>query len=142
MKACGIAAIDHAPQVVAEWLDQLQEEVGWVDRTKVYVLLRETLRALRDFLTVDEATDLAAHLPLLIRAIYLEGWVPTRRPGHLRDVEIFLQRVHRPFLRDTPMVIPEVAAQAVMQVLGRQISLSELNQLGVVMRHSLQELRV
>ena len=40
MKTCGITRLDSAPQVAAEWLDQLQEEMGWDDRAKVYVLLR------------------------------------------------------------------------------------------------------
>jgi uncharacterized protein (DUF2267 family) len=142
MKTCGITRLDSAPQVAAEWLDQLQEEMGWDDRAKVYVLLRETLHALRDFMTVDEASDLAAHLPLLISAIYLEGWEPQRPPVHYRSVEVFFQRVQRPFLWDMPRVVPEQAAQAVFKVLGRQISLGVIDGLGVIVPRSLQEVRV
>ncbi len=142
MKTCGINRLDSAPQVAAEWLNQLQEELGWDDRTKVYVLLRETLHALRDFMTLDEASDLAAQLPLLISAIYLEGWEPQRPPVHQRSVEVFLQRVQRPFLWDLPRVVPEQAAQAVFKVMGRQISFGGGGQLGVMVPRSLQEVRV
>jgi uncharacterized protein (DUF2267 family) len=142
MKTCGITRLDSAPQVAADWLDQLQEEMGWDDRAKVYVLLRETLHALRDFMTVDEASDLAAQLPLLISAIYLEGWEPQRPPVHHRSVEVFFQRVQRPCLWDMPRVVPEQAAQAVFKVLGRQISLGGIDGLGVIVPRSLQEVRV
>jgi uncharacterized protein (DUF2267 family) len=142
MKTCGITRLDSAPQVAADWLDQLQEEMGWDDRAKVYVLLRETLHALRDFMTVDEASDLAAQLPLLISAIYLEGWEPQRPPVHHRSVAVFFQRVQRPFLWDMPRVVPEQAAQAVFKVLGRQISLGGIDGLGVIVPRSLQEVRV
>jgi uncharacterized protein (DUF2267 family) len=142
MKTCGIARLDSAAQIAAEWLDQLQDELGWDDRAKVYVLLRETLHALRDFMTVEEASDLAAQLPLLISALYLEGWEPQRPPAHQRSVEVFFQRVQRPFLWDMPRVVPEQAAQAVFTVLGRQILFRGIEPLGVIVPRSLQEVRV
>lgn len=142
MKPSGIARLDCAAQIAADWLDQLQEELGWDDRTKVYLLLRETLHALRDFMTVDEASDLATHLPLLISAIYLEGWQPQHPSAHQRSVEVFFQRVQRPFEWDLPRVVPQEAAQAVFKVLGRQIAVGGVDHLGAVVPRFLQEVRV
>ncbi|MDO9527229.1 MAG: hypothetical protein Q7J57_17105 [Gemmobacter sp.] len=48
MKATGITRIDHAPQVVAEGLNLLQEDPGWPDRGRAWLLFRETLLAVRD----------------------------------------------------------------------------------------------
>lgn len=139
MKITGIATIDQAPQVLAEWLNLLQQDLGWPDRGRAYMLFRETLHAVRDFLTVDEAADLAAQLPVLIRGIYFEGWVPSRTPGHPRAVDDFLNRVMRPF-GDDPPVEPDVAVAAVFSLLKRHVSLGEYDQVSQAMRKSLRDL--
>jgi len=139
MKTTGIATIDHAPQVLAEWLNLLQQDLGWSDRGRAYMLLRETLHAVRDFLTVAEAADLAAQLPVLIRGIYFEGWVPSRTSAHPRAVDDFLNRVMLPFADDPP-IEPDVAVAAVFSLLKRQISLGEYDQVSQAMRKSLRDL--
>ena len=73
MSITGISSIDHAPQVVAEWLNELCADLGWSEKGRAYLLLRETLHAVRDLLTVEEAADLAAQLPMLMRGIFFEG---------------------------------------------------------------------
>lgn len=139
MATTGLSAIDHAPQVVAEWLNLLQEDLGWQDRGRAYLLLRETLHALRDFLTVDEAADLGAQLPLLIRAIYYEGWVPSQTPAKPRSNDDFLDRVMRSFASDPP-IEPDVAVAAVFAVLRRKISAGEYDQVAWAMRKPLRDL--
>ena len=139
MKTTGITTLDHAPQVVAEWLNLLQEDLGWLDRGRVYLLLRETLHAVRDFLTVDAAPDLSAQLPLLIRGIFFEGWIPAKTPAKPRSVDDFLERVTKAFASD-PLVEPDVAAAAVFAVLRRQISPGEYRQVAWAMRKPLRDL--
>jgi uncharacterized protein (DUF2267 family) len=139
MKTTGISAIDHAPQVVAEWLNLLQDDLGWPDRGRAYLLLRETLHAVRDFLTVDEAADLSAQLPLLIRGIFFGGWVPTKTPAKKRSVDDFLDRVMARFSNDPPAE-PDVAVAAVFAVLRRQISAGEYRQVAWAMRKPLRDL--
>ena len=139
MKTTGITSIDHAPQVVAEWLNMLQADLAWQDRSRAYLLLRETLHALRDFLTVDEAADLSAQLPLLIRGIFFEGWVPAKTPAKPRSVDDFLDRVMIPF-SDAPLAEPDVAVAAVFTLLRRQISPGEYHQVSWAMRKPLRDL--
>ncbi len=139
MKATGIATLDYAPQVVAEWLNLLQEDLGWPDRSRAYLLLRETLHAVRDFLTVDEAADLSAQLPLLIRGIFFDGWVPAKTPARLRSVDDFLDRVTKAFASD-PLTEPHVAVAAVFSLLRRQISPGEYRQVAWAMRKPLRDL--
>ncbi len=139
MRTTGIKTIDHAPQIVAEWLNLLQEDLGWPDRGRAYLLLRETLHAVRDFLTVDEAADLSAQLPLLIRGIFFEGWVPARTPARPRSVDDFLDRVMKSF-PDDPPVAPDVAVAAVFSLLRRQISPGEYRQVAWAMRKPLRDL--
>ncbi len=139
MKTTGITAIDHAPQVVAEWLNLLQQDLGWPDRSRAYLLLRATLHAIRDFLSVDEAADLSAQLPLLIRGIFFDGWVPAKTPAKARSVDDFLDRVTNAFSGD-PLAEPDVAVAAVFSVLRRQISPGEYQQVAWAMRKPLRDL--
>lgn len=138
-KKTGLSSLDHAPQVAAEWLNALQDELGWHDRGRAYMLLRETLHATRDFLTVDEAADLSAQLPLLIRGIFFEGWIPGHSPAKERSADEFLDRVMAPFANDPPLE-PDVAVAAVFSVLRRKVSLGEYDQVVKAMRKSLREL--
>jgi uncharacterized protein (DUF2267 family) len=139
MKITGITTIDHAPQVVAEWLNLLEGDLGWTDHGRSYLLLRETLHAVRDFLTVDEAADLSAQLPLLIRGIYFDGWVPAKTPAKLRSVDDFLDRVQASFSND-PLAEPDVAVAAVFSLLRRHISSGEYHQVAWAMRKPLRDL--
>lgn len=139
MKITGIASLDHAPQVVAEWLNLLADDLDWPDRGRTYLLFRTTLHAVRDFLGVDEAADLGAQLPTLVRGIYYEGWVPARTPAHPRGKQAFLDRVAAPFV-DPPLEDAERAASAVFDLLRREISVGEYDQVAHAMRKSLRDL--
>lgn len=139
MKTTGITTLDHAPQVVAEWLNSLQEDLGWSDRSRAYLLLRETLHAVRDFLTTEEAADLSAQLPVLIRGIFFDGWIPAKTPAKPRSVDDFLDRVTNAFDRE-PLVEPDVAVAAVFSLLRRHISPGEYRQVTWAMRKPLRDL--
>lgn len=139
MKASGISSIDHSPQVVAEWLNLLAEDLEWSDRGRTYLLLRPTLHAIRDFLGVGEAADLGAQLRLLIRGIYYDGWVPSRVPVHPRGKQAFLDRVAKPFVDPLPQYAEE-AATAVFDLLRRKISEGEYAQVATTMRKPLRDL--
>jgi uncharacterized protein (DUF2267 family) len=41
-------------------------------------ILRSTLKALRNQLTLEENFDLLAQLPMIIKAVYVDGWNPTK----------------------------------------------------------------
>ena len=139
MKQTGLDAIDHAPQVVAEWLNLLEEDLGWTDRSRSYRLLRETLHAIRDFLTVQEAASLSAQLPLLVRGIFFEGWMPARTPARPRSAEALLERVNGAF-GDEPLLEPDGAIAAVFSVLLRRIDSGEYDQVARSLRRPLREL--
>ena len=139
MTSPALSTVNHAPQVVTEWINLLCEDLEWDDQGRAYMLLREVLHAVRDYLTVEEAVDLSAQLPVLVRGIYFDGWVPSRTPAHPRSKEDFLARISKPFV-DTPLDDSERAAAAVFDVLRRKISEGEFNQVANAMRKPLRDL--
>lgn len=139
MTLTGLPSIDHAPEAVALWLERLEDALGWQDRHKTMALLRGTLHAIRDFLTPDEAADLAAQLPVLMRGIFYEGWVPSRTPARFRTVDDFLERAMDRMSEDPPLE-PDVAISAVFDLLRQQVSPGEYAQMAGSLRKPLRDL--
>ena len=139
MATTGISTLDHAPQVFAEWLNELREDLGWPEKPRAYLLLHETLHAIRDFLTVDEAADLAAQLPVLVRGVFYAGWDPSKTPIKPRSNTALLTRIEAQFDKE-PLEDPERAVAAVFDLLRRHVSSGEFDQVRHAMRKTIQEL--
>jgi uncharacterized protein (DUF2267 family) len=94
-------------------------------------IVRSVLHALRARLTLEEAFDLMAQLPLALRGVFGDGWRPTKGPDKsLRTAEDFLNAVTaqdpRTSLRDFPNPMrTQHAVQAVFRVLKRHVSRGE-----------------
>lgn len=139
MSTTGISTLDHAPQVAAQWLNELCDDLEWHEKPRAYLLLHETLHAIRDLLGVDEAADLAAQLPVLIRGIYYEGWDPSKTPVSTRSKADLLDRVTARFVKQ-PLEDPERAVAAVFDLLRRHVSYGEFDQVRNSMRQPIREL--
>ena len=125
MSATGLDAFDTSVQTTDIWLRDLMAELGWEDRHKAYHAMRVVLHALRDRLPVDEAVQLAAQLPMLVRGFYYEGWRPHGKPVKERSRDEFLAHVTDGFLFD-PEADSERIARAVFTVLARHVSGGEI----------------
>ena len=123
----GLAVFESTLQTSYDWLNDLMEELGWTDRHRTYQALRVVLHAVRDRLTVDEAAELGAQLPMLIRGMYYEGWVPADTPVHGRAREDFLAPISEAF-REHPEIIPEGVVWAVFKVLEGHVSWGEMQE--------------
>jgi uncharacterized protein (DUF2267 family) len=124
MSATGLEVFDSTIQKTNIWLKDLMELLGG-DRHKAYQALRAVLHALRDRLTVEEAAEFGAQLPMLIRGIYYEGWNPTGKPVKERHREQFLARIQQQFKGDAE-TNPEIVAQAVFSLLQNHIAQGEI----------------
>ncbi|MDX1883873.1 DUF2267 domain-containing protein [Mycolicibacterium sp. 120270] len=79
-------------------LREIEEAYGWPKerREQSYAALRAVLHTLRDRLPVNEAAQLGAQLPMLVRGIFYTGWDPAKVPIKMNREE-FLQRVRDSF---------------------------------------------
>lgn len=125
----GLRVFDTTLQKTHIWLNEIQEQIGAEDERAAYQALRATLHCLRDRLTVEEATDLGAQLPMLVRGLYYEGWNPSGKPVRDRDQQEFLNKVGQYFANNPeriPEIDPERAVRAVFRVLNRRITEGEI----------------
>ncbi|MCE3267274.1 MAG: hypothetical protein K0S15_1983 [Solirubrobacterales bacterium] len=120
-----VSVIDRTVEKTNIWLNDLAEELGSDDRKAAYRVLRAYLHAVRDRLTVNEAAQLAAQLPELIRGTYYEGWVPARTPVKYRTVDEFLLRVARE-AQLPGETQASYACSAAARVLRRHVSQGEI----------------
>ena len=121
-----IAAFESTLHKTNIWLKDLLSELGWQDsdHQRSYHALRAVLHALRDRLTVEEASDLAAQLPMLVRGFYYEGWNPAKTPVVDRSRRAFLQHVAEQFDAD-PNADAEVITRAVFRVISKHVTSGE-----------------
>jgi uncharacterized protein (DUF2267 family) len=127
MSLHGLPVFESTLQTSYAWLNDLMEELGWSDRHRAYQALRAVLHAVRDRLTVDEAADLGAQLPMLLRGMYYEGWNPADIPIHGRRIEDFLAPIGETF-HDHPEIVPEGVVWAVFKVLDNNVSWGEMQE--------------
>lgn len=120
MTATTISSLEKTIQKTNLWLEQLSEEMH-MDREHAYRCLRAVLHALRDRLTVEETSDLAAQLPLLVRGIYYESWNPSKTPTADRNLAAFLDRVASE-LKGGIAIDPERATRAIFKLLAEHCS--------------------
>jgi uncharacterized protein (DUF2267 family) len=127
MNSIGVDVFDTTLQKTSVWLNGVMEEMGWEDRHRAYSVLRAILHALRDRLIVDEAVNLGAQLPMLIRGFYYEGWRPEGRPFKYRHKEEFFAQVAKtlPGMEQAEL---ERAVRAVFKVLSSQVTGGEIAQ--------------
>ncbi len=139
MSFTGLDVFDSTLQKSNLWLRELMDDLHWEDRHRAYLALRSTLHILRDRLTPEEAVQLGAQLPMLIRGVYYDGWKITERPYKIRDKGEFLAMVHREFMND-PSIDPEQVVRAVFTLLSRKISEGEIQDIMHIMPKELQDL--
>jgi uncharacterized protein (DUF2267 family) len=125
MATTGLDVFDRSVHKTNEWLKDLMERLGSDDRRYAYRVLRAYLHVLRDRLTVDEAAQLAAQLPHLLRGVFYEGWDPSRTPETYRDRETFLSRLAERAQLAGPTEA-SVAAEAATAVLRERVAEGEV----------------
>ncbi len=131
---------DTTIQKTQVWLNDLMSDLDWDDKPhKAYMALRTVLHALRDRLTVEEAVQLGAQLPMLVRGFYYDGWTLKGKPHKERHKEDFLDHIKQAF-KDDVTVNPNQVCRAVFRVLVKHTSKGEIEDVKHVLPKALQEL--
>ena len=134
MTAVGLEGLEHTVQLTHTWINELDDRLGWNNKPRSYRLLKAVLHALRDWLQLNEAADLAAQLPTLLRGAYYEQWRPAMTPVAHRTKADFLARVEDSFKIDA-LAQTSQAVMAVFELLSKKISPGEIEDV----RHALPE---
>jgi uncharacterized protein (DUF2267 family) len=126
-----------------DWIDELNQEMGW-DRPEDGLMgLRAALHTLRDRLTPEEAAHLGAQLPVLIRGIYYEGWHPAHKPMKIRTRDEFLALIQERYRRPDNPLDPgtaEALFQALFRILQRRVTEGELEDVRRLLPESIQSM--
>jgi uncharacterized protein (DUF2267 family) len=139
MMPSNVAAFDKTIEKTNIWLDELQAILAWNDRERAYHALRAVLHALRDRLPPQEAVDLGAQLPMLIRGFFYDGWHPADKPLRYRDKRPFLEHV----AKEAPVIGEgdvEHVVTAVLDVLSSQLPHGERDQVRRALPAEVREL--
>lgn len=139
MTSTGLRVFDHTVHLSDAWLKELGIQLGWTDRQSAYAALRSVLHALRDRMSVDEAAQLGAQLPMLLRGVYYEGWHPAGKPRKDRHKAQFFDHVRQEIRRDGNFD-PEPVVEAVFELLANRISTGEIDDIKGLLPAELREL--
>jgi uncharacterized protein (DUF2267 family) len=132
------STLSHAVQQTQEWLKELRDNGDLADEATAYSELRAVLHQLRDRLTPEEAVDLAAQLPLIVRGVYFEGWQPAKTPEKVRTKVEFLHGVAAK-LRPHP-IDPERAVRDVLALVAHHCDPGEISDVIAQLPGELKEL--
>jgi uncharacterized protein (DUF2267 family) len=88
-----IKAIKKTLQTSSRFLRHMMDTGEFQDQGQAFLVLRASLKALRDRIEPDEAIHLGSQLPALLRGFYFEGWNFHGKPIHDRTVDAFLSSV-------------------------------------------------
>ncbi len=114
------------------FINEVAIELGYPeDKDGAIRVLRAVLHALRNKIPPQESLQLIAELPMLIKAVYVDGWTMREEPRKIRHLADFLESVRKEdgaagqydFGGD---YTTEIAIKAVFRVLKRHVSAGEI----------------
>lgn len=126
MSVSGLEVIDASVQKTNIWLKELMQKLGTEDRHQAYMALKVTLHQLRDRLSVEEAAQFGAQLPLIVRGLFYEGWQPSKHAERGATWETFMLPVYMAVCQTGDRSAEDVVA-AVFQVLSGHVSGGEIS---------------
>ena len=125
-------------------IKEVAEELGFPeDKELAERLLRAVLHALRTRLTIQESLQMIAQLPMLLKAMYVDGWKYQEKPDRKKHIGDFVRDVIH---EDFPLGHYDIrtskdgenAIRAVLKVIGNHISEGEMHDMMAVLPKELQ----
>jgi uncharacterized protein (DUF2267 family) len=110
------------------WVKEMMAELHTDNPQRALHALRAGLQALRDRLSVEEAAQLSAQLPLLVRGMFFEGWDPSGKPLRIRHRAEFLALVRQKFAPREDAAADDIIV-ALFRVMSRHVAQGEITDL-------------
>jgi uncharacterized protein (DUF2267 family) len=107
------------------WVRDMMMSLHTDDHQAALHALRAGLHALRDRLTIEEAAQLAAQMPMTIRGLFFENWHPAGKPLRIRHPNDFLALVIANYAPRSDAYADDIV-KAVFQVLRKHVSQGEI----------------
>jgi uncharacterized protein (DUF2267 family) len=120
-----MALFERMNQQAMTWVQDMMFELRSSDQDQALHALRAGLQALRDRLSVEEAAQLSAQMPLIVRGMFFEGWNPSNKPLRLRHAPEFLALVREKYAPRADLGADQIVV-ALFRVLSRHISRGEM----------------
>ena len=120
-----LAVLDSTIQKTHEWLKEITDGLGFPNERAAFAGLRAVLHALRDRLPRENAAELGAQLPMLIRGMYYEGWDPSKEPNRARHQQEFFDLVSAELKEHTELRDARRLTKIVFGVLAKHLSAGE-----------------
>lgn len=122
-----------------EWVKDMMGFLDTEDPQLALHALRAGLHALRDRMTVNEAAQLAAQMPMVIRGLFFENWHPAGKPLRIRHSNDFLALVIANFAPRTDAYADDIV-RALFRVLHKHVSQGEITDVVMGLPQPLLEL--
>lgn len=139
MTAQGLEVIDQSVHLTHEWINELAGRLDWSSKRSALRLLRVILHRIRDHLLVDEVAQLSAQLPVMIRGVFFESWVPNDTPIKERHGEDFIAYI-RHQMGDTAEYRGQDDIKCVFDLLNARISRGEVEDIRANLPQDLRDL--
>lgn len=133
----GLETIDHTVHQTHEWINELSARLEWSSKRSALHLMRAVLHLVRDRLLVDELAQFSAQLPLLVRGMLYEGWVPKITPIKDRSPETIAANIDDAMGGD-PEYRGTEDIRCVFDLLNNHISRGEIEDVRAQMPESLR----
>ncbi len=134
-------ALDRAINHTVEWLDDIQDELGWGSKDETYQATKAVLQSIRDRLPNEEVVHFSANLPLIMKGMMMDGYSLKNKPERIRDLEGFLAYVQANYdasMRD--VINPEDAVITVVNVLNSHMGGGEMRKVAANMPEAIRRL--
>ena len=118
----GITSLDRSLTNSIEWLNDVQEELKWPDKNRVYSATKAVLNTLRDCMTIEEVHQFAAQIPMIWVGMLFDGYDPSGKPLRLSRQGYF-DAVGEKFGPNP--INAETSTKAVAKVLKEKLSKGE-----------------
>ncbi len=123
----------------SQWVNEIAVLINADERKDLaWNALRGVLQAIRDRLTPEEAFQLSAQLPMLIRGMFFERYYLSGKPEKFNAEEL-KSRIEEA-LGPSPEVDPSLAFKAVLLVLRKYVSEGQLSDIYGIMPKDIRQL--